>query len=313
MATADVGAFVRDSVNGLDSVNSTDSVRRIPTNIQGAGDDVDTTMRGPGNAESVEEAPTGYWRNTRVEERLPDALSSKLGLSVLSTAIAVTAIALLFAAVIVSIIVLVIVGAAAGAATGNLELARTIGTFVWVVLLLSYLTWIPIVWGVVRFFDLPLDVSVPDASSVAWGLAAFLVVTGLSVGSHFVFSNAGLTQAQGLTGDSVGPAVVVGLGLALVVGAVVEEFLFRGTIQGLLRSEFSAPAAIVGANVLFVPVHVLNNLGQPLVVAAVNLTIVALLGFVVGALYERHRNVVVPAVVHAAYNASVVGAALLLA
>lgn len=255
---------------------------------------------------------TTRWGESRVEERFRDFVSPGVGVIGVSVAAFVVAIASLFVTVVAAVIAVVVIGAAAGVATGDTSVARTVGELVWVGIAFAYLTWLPIVGGIVWYFDLPLGVGVPDVRGVAWSVGAFVLVTGLSVGTSVLFSEAGVTGVTGGATGSPGLTVAVGLVVAFVVGAVVEELLFRGTIQGLLRDQFSATAAIVGANVLFVPIHFLNNLGQPPVVMAVNLTVILILGLVVGSIYERYHNIVLPAAVHAAYNAVVIAAAFLL-
>lgn len=90
--------------------------------------------------------------------------------------------------------------------------------------------------------------------------------------------------------------------MVLVVGPG-EELLFRGIIQGTLRREFGAPAAIVLAGLMFAPAHFVALVGS----AQAVLTTVAILfvpSLVFGALYEYTRNIVVPALVHGLYNAT---------
>lgn len=87
----------------------------------------------------------------------------------------------------------------------------------------------------------------------------------------------------------------------LVVGPA-EELLFRGTVQGLLRRAWSAPGAIAVASLLFGLVHypaVTGTQTEKLAYVA----LAAILGTILGILYEQTRNVAVPALAHGGYNA----------
>lgn len=87
----------------------------------------------------------------------------------------------------------------------------------------------------------------------------------------------------------------------MILVAPVEEFLFRGVIQGRLRGRFGPVAAIAGSSLLFGALHLSNYTGSilPIVSGALLITTV---GAVFGALYERTGNLAVPVLVHAIYN-----------
>jgi membrane protease YdiL (CAAX protease family) len=91
--------------------------------------------------------------------------------------------------------------------------------------------------------------------------------------------------------------------LSVLLVGPAEEYLFRGTVQWRLRQRFGPTASIVGASLLFSSVHLFNFTGDALsVLAALGFSFVV--GLVFGAIYERTENLVVPALAHAAYNAS---------
>jgi hypothetical protein len=85
-----------------------------------------------------------------------------------------------------------------------------------------------------------------------------------------------------------------------------EELLFRGVVQGRLREVLSAPAAVGLASVVFAGVHYVALSGSA---NARLVTIGILLGpaVVFGTAYELTESVVVPALVHGAYNATLFG------
>jgi hypothetical protein len=94
--------------------------------------------------------------------------------------------------------------------------------------------------------------------------------------------------------------------VAVLLVGPFEELVFRGGVQGILRRTWGPGVAVVVASVLFGVVHWIALTGGggtrvPYVVVA------ATLGLVLGYLYERSRNLVVPAVVHGVYNAVLFG------
>lgn len=95
--------------------------------------------------------------------------------------------------------------------------------------------------------------------------------------------------------------------VAILLVGPFEELVFRGGVQGILRRTWGPSVAIVVASVLFGLVHWIALTGGsgsrvPYV------TVAATLGLVLGYLYERSRNLVVPAVVHGLYNTVLFGA-----
>jgi membrane protease YdiL (CAAX protease family) len=99
-----------------------------------------------------------------------------------------------------------------------------------------------------------------------------------------------------------------GVLLWLIPGSILligpgEELLFRGIVQSRLRESFDAVPGVVLASALFAAVHfaaLTGGTGGRLVTVAV-LFFPAL---VFGAVYEVTDNLVVPALVHGAYNAT---------
>jgi membrane protease YdiL (CAAX protease family) len=86
-----------------------------------------------------------------------------------------------------------------------------------------------------------------------------------------------------------------------------EEFLFRGVIQGRFREDFSAPAAIVLATLMFAPIHVFSFVGASPQAALLTISLLTVPSLVFGAVYEYSGNFVVPALVHGLYNATLFG------
>ncbi|MFC7069447.1 CPBP family intramembrane glutamic endopeptidase [Halobaculum lipolyticum] len=127
-----------------------------------------------------------------------------------------------------------------------------------------------------------------------------LIVAGYAI--LFAFSTAGLTPSTNRALENPPGYFLLMIPLSFLAVAVGEEVLFRGVVQGELRRALGPAGAIVGASVLFGLLHYLAGTGTPgerLVYVAV----AALLGVGLGAMYEYTGNLVVPVVVHGAYNA----------
>ncbi|PSQ07479.1 CPBP family intramembrane metalloprotease [Halobacteriales archaeon QS_6_71_20] len=81
-----------------------------------------------------------------------------------------------------------------------------------------------------------------------------------------------------------------------------EEILFRGVVQDRLREAFPAWVAIPVASVIFGAVHYVALTGAPSA-RAVTIGILSALTLVFGAAYEYTDNLVVPSLIHGAYDA----------
>ena len=92
--------------------------------------------------------------------------------------------------------------------------------------------------------------------------------------------------------------------LSFVATGPGEETLFRGGVQGILRGTFSPVSAVVLSSALFGLAHVtavVTGSGASGVPGYVISAFV--LGLVLGGLYEYTNNLLVPVLVHGAYNA----------
>jgi uncharacterized protein len=96
--------------------------------------------------------------------------------------------------------------------------------------------------------------------------------------------------------------------LSLLLIGPGEELLFRGIVQGRLRRTWGPAGAVILAAAIFAAVHVVAVTGPP---ASRLITVIILMApsLVLGAIYERTRNIVVPALVHGAYNATLLAGA----
>lgn len=91
--------------------------------------------------------------------------------------------------------------------------------------------------------------------------------------------------------------------LAFLLIGPAEELLSRNVIQKYLYGPFSRSGAVVVASTVFASAHLLSYWGDTPVGMAVSLTQVFVLSLLLGSIYERTENIVVPTVVHGTFNA----------
>lgn len=89
--------------------------------------------------------------------------------------------------------------------------------------------------------------------------------------------------------------------VTVVFTAPAEELLFRGLVQGLFRRAYGVVPGLILASALFGVAHYIALGGGGS--RAVYVIVAGVLGLVLGWLYERTGNLMVPILVHGAYNA----------
>lgn len=94
--------------------------------------------------------------------------------------------------------------------------------------------------------------------------------------------------------------------LSFLVIAPAEELLFRGVIQGRLREAFAPVVAIPVTAAIFATVHYFSLTGGS-GARFIAIAILFLPSLVFGYAYERTANLVVPILIHGAYNSTLVG------
>lgn len=158
-------------------------------------------------------------------------------------------------------------------------------------------------YGYRRYRAISVPVTMPSlrqGGSIVLGVGSALLV---AISLSQLLSTFGLLPGS-VIGDTAttNPTFLLGLAaLSVLVIAPVEEFVFRGVIQGRLRATVGPVPAIIGASLLFGSLHLVNYSGNPAGIVAGALLIAAV-GSVFGALYEYTGNLAVPVLVHAIYN-----------
>lgn len=148
-----------------------------------------------------------------------------------------------------------------------------------------------------------LNVSVPGIRDVIWIATGFLALVGTLVAMSVVYYLLGIESAEnelvemGLQNPEI---FLVLIPLSFVLIGPGEELLFRGVIQGLLGEQFSWVLAVGISSVIFAGAHWLGLSGGGVIA---HLFVLFFLSLILGAVYEFSENLVVPAMIHGAYNA----------
>jgi membrane protease YdiL (CAAX protease family) len=185
-----------------------------------------------------------------------------------------------------------------GAETTALQVLRTVLQFAgFLAAVVGYLA-ITDQWGLV-------GVSRPTLRDAGLVLGGGVSLFAFQYGALFVLGRIGLTTGQNQAVVPAGDPVTYYLAMiavSLLVVGPVEEALFRGVVQGGVRRAFGAVPSILLASLAFGLIHlpsVSGTAGQQWAYVAV----VVVLGAVLGYLYERTGNVIVPGLAHGVYNA----------
>lgn len=155
-----------------------------------------------------------------------------------------------------------------------------------------------------RDFEL-LRYRLPTLRDLGWAVGGLVALFVGYAAIAAVVSQLGLDTAQNSIVEQgrQNPELVLYLiPLAILVVGPSEELLFRGAIQGVLRRAYAPVPAIVIASALFGIAHVfaLSGSGTGVIVY---IAVTFVLGCILGYVYERTSNLVVPALIHGAYNA----------
>ena len=146
----------------------------------------------------------------------------------------------------------------------------------------------------------------PTVRTLLLSGAALLVLLVMQFGAGFVFQAAGVSfgENQVITQGKEAPVYFLYMiPVSLLLVGPIEELLFRGVAQGVLRKGFGVRAGIVLSSALFGLVHWVAVSGGPAEKLAY-VTIAAVLGIVLGVLYERTETLVAPALAHGVYNST---------
>jgi hypothetical protein len=143
--------------------------------------------------------------------------------------------------------------------------------------------------------------SLPDLGAIGVGIVVILL-SAAGVGQLLTVFGVEVAQNQVIAvGQSNPEYFLYMIPVSLLFVGPFEELVFRGGVQGLLRRTYGPLVAIALATTLFGAMHTVALIGGSGSVLAY-VAVAAVLGLVLGVAYELTENLVVPAVIHGAYN-----------
>lgn len=154
-------------------------------------------------------------------------------------------------------------------------------------------------------FHLPF--SVPSVRGILVVVGGYVAALGLAFGGAFLLTlteaEAGANQAAELGMQNPEVLLILIPASFLIIGPG-EELLFRGVVQGRFREVLGPVAGIGLASALFAGIHIFALTGGTLTGNVLALGVLFFPSLVFGVAYEITDNLVVPALVHGAYNAT---------
>jgi membrane protease YdiL (CAAX protease family) len=170
------------------------------------------------------------------------------------------------------------------------------------------------VYAYLRWRDVDLfDVDVPDLTDLGWAVGGFVVLFLASLVVSLVIQALGAETATNQVVELGRENPVLFLYLipvTILFVAPAEEALFRGVVQGLFRRAYGVVPAVVLASALFGIAHWLALTGGG---RLTYIAVAAVLGVVLGTVYELSENLLVPVAIHGAWNAFLFGSQYLVA
>lgn len=158
-----------------------------------------------------------------------------------------------------------------------------------------------------------LDFKVPTLRGLGYFVGGTAVLFVLLSALSVVFAELGVTTSSHSVEQAAregDPTILLWLIPAswLIIGPG-EELLYRNIIQKSLYDDFSKPAALVMASVVFSLVHIPAYAAGATLLSLVNtLLVIFALSLVLGAVYLRTENTTIPALVHGTFDAIIFAA-----
>jgi membrane protease YdiL (CAAX protease family) len=166
--------------------------------------------------------------------------------------------------------------------------------------------WAYLRWRGESVFDTSLyDLAVPSLRQVGQALAGLVVLFVLLVTISNIAAQFGISSSENVTqtlGEGNPQLLLYLIPIALLLNGPIEEFLFRGLVQGLFRDAYGLLPGIALSAAVFGVVHYFAVAGGGGNIVF-TLTVIAALGTLLGVLYEWSENLFVPGLVHGLFNA----------
>lgn len=155
-----------------------------------------------------------------------------------------------------------------------------------------------------------VDLSRPGIRDLAYVGAGFVALLAGQVLVAVLVTVLGLpsTGNQVVSGAEQTPELLLVLiPLQFLAVGPAEELFNRNLLQKYFYGAFSRPTAIVVASGVFASAHLFSYSGESAAGTLVSIVAVLVLGAILGVVYERTGNVVVPILAHGLYNATLFG------
>jgi membrane protease YdiL (CAAX protease family) len=151
-----------------------------------------------------------------------------------------------------------------------------------------------------------VGLDVPSLRDVAFVVGGYIASFALLIAASVILSQTG-TETAPNTAAEVGmenPEILLLLiPASLLLIGPGEELLYRGVVQNRLGEALPAPVAIILASLIFASIHFFSLSGAPQA-RLVSISVLVLPTLVFGTMYELTDNLVVPALIHGFYNAT---------
>lgn len=153
-----------------------------------------------------------------------------------------------------------------------------------------------------------IDASVPTLRDVGLAVASLAVLLVAVNGLTALIAELGLPSVESSVEQQASEAanpefLLVLVPLSVLAIAPSEELLYRGLVQKYLYDYVGKRWAVVAASAIFAAVHFSQYASPDPLRMAVSLSVVFVLSLVLGYSYARSENLVVPVLVHGAFNA----------
>lgn len=164
-----------------------------------------------------------------------------------------------------------------------------------------------VAFAYLRYFGVGIDflrIRMLTLRDVGWIIGGLIGLFVALFSMSYVVMSLGVSQPAehqiAALGEQNPELLLVLIPLSFLVIGPGEELLFRGVIQTWLIQEFSDVSGVIVTSVIFALGHLAAYSGGNIVLS---LSILFVLSILLGAIYEVSDNLVVPALVHGAYNA----------
>jgi membrane protease YdiL (CAAX protease family) len=144
---------------------------------------------------------------------------------------------------------------------------------------------------------------IPTLRDLGWSVGGLVALFAGLIALSVLFSALGVQSATNTVeqlGEQNPTIFLLLVPLSFLFIGPGEELLYRGVVQGRLREAFGPWVAIGVASFIFAVVHVFSLQGQGKIAY---IAILLVLSPVLGLAYERTDNLVVPSLIHGAFNA----------